>query len=393
MSDINELNEKIAELEKQRDALAEAEKTGGFKVGDKVVIEGVVSEIEASWNYPIKVKTGSVEYGYFRPDNLRHADTTPDEPVCWANFYRDDTTAYTHDSKDAAERHATSDDVEEMAVPLYRVPLYASKRIAELEAEVERLRSADRVKHIQNLESKLSAQCRVKKGLHRAICDRNERIAELEVRIEKIKAEAKRWKVDAIMDSNARRFHADKRHEAEEENQDLRDMIAGKNARIALLQDWLAKASAFKSKPTNAYAMGIDLATPNTCDSPDKCCNTKPAEPATTVDGDCDSVTVAPKGVKAEIVGVLDRINVRRTEDPCAVDYALVLAVDAIRSALGYIVELPEPKGQIDFIRPDDVLCARIKTPVIIDGKVQGKCEAMLHLAAALVQAAKGGGA
>jgi hypothetical protein len=260
------------------------DKTGDFKVGDKVVIEGVVSGIEASWNHPLKVTMKGINYGHFRPDQLRHAAPAPD----------------------------------------------ASKRIEELEKQV-----ADKQAHIQHLETKLSRRARVNTSLRLAIQDRNERIKELE-------------------------------------------------SDVDLLQDLLT----FRSKPT----------CDTTCDSPNKCCNTKPAEPATTGDGvatdhivEPNKMVVAPKGVKAEIVGVLDRINVRRTEDPCAVDYALVLAVDAIRSALGYIVDLPEPKGQIDFIRPDDVLCARIKTPVIIDGKVQSKCEAMLHLAADLIKAANGG--
>lgn len=313
MSDINELNEKIAELKKQRDALAE--KTGGFKVGDKVVIEGVISVIEVNWNNPLKVKMGGGEYGYFRPDHLRHADAAPDaEPVCWANFYGfggGGVRGCTHGSKESAERTGLY-SATEIAVPLYRTPPDASKRIAELEKQ-----AADKQAHILHLEGKLSAQRKVKAGLHQAICDRNERIAELEADVESWK---EKWRLEYA------------------ENQDLRDMLRGKNARIDLLQDWLAKASAFKSKPT----------CDTTCDSPDKCCNTKPAEPAPTVDDGCDSVDVAPKSVKDAINHILDGIRFGGwVDDPSAIAYISKGMVDGIRDALSEIVELPEPNKYV----------------------------------------------
>src|SRR5690606_17238745 len=111
-----------------------------FKVGDKVVLEGVVSEIEASWSYPLKVTMKGGLYDYLRPDHLQHADAAPDaEPVCWANIYSDDSIAIHHSEMSAREfgpRHLAT----EIAVPLYRVPPDASKRIEELEDEVEYLR-------------------------------------------------------------------------------------------------------------------------------------------------------------------------------------------------------------------------------------------------------------
>lgn len=306
MSDINELNEKIAELEKQRDALAE--KTGGFEVGDKVVIEGVVSEIEDSYSHPLKVKMSGGKYGYFRPNNLRHAD----------------------------------------AVPFYRLPLYHHQPEAkELIAELQK-QTADKQAHILRLEEKLSAQRKVKAGLHQAICDRNARIKELE---ENVESEKETWRL----------VYA--------ENQDLRDMIAGKNARIALLQDWLAKASAFKSKPT----------CDTTCDTPDECCNTKPTVPATTVDGDCDSLTVAPKGVKDGIEQLLDTIHF----DGDTISFVSKSTVDGIREALDKLVELPEPSEWA-------VSITRLGVPPT-EGcglKFQGN---EMDIAAALVQAAKGG--
>lgn len=333
MSDINELNDKIAELEKQRDALAE--KTGGFKVGDKVVLEGVVSEIEASWSFPIKVTMKGGLYDYLRPDHLRHADAVPDaEPVCWANFYGDGVfsrgfigSRVTFGSREEAKMRAVYNPTE-TAVPLYRVPPDASKRIEELEKQV-----ADKQAHIQHLEAKLSAQRKVKAGMRQAIFDRNERIKELE-------------------------------------------------ADVDLLRDLLT----FRSKPT----------CDTTCDSPDKCCNTKPAEPATTGDDvatdhivEPNKMTVAPKGVKERIGHALNGIRFHSHNDnPGDLAYVSRGMVDYIRSAVSVIVELPEPNKHVTIQESNFG-----GFNVLMDSHFWFFVNShnALPLAAAMVQAARGG--
>jgi hypothetical protein len=342
------------------------DKTGGFKVGDKVVLEGVVSGIEASWSHPLKVTMKGGKHAYFRPDHLRHADAAP---------------------------NAT-----EIAVPLYRTPPDAQKRIEELEAEVESLRGkvasheaeitlwtkdcermrkikADKQVLILHLESKLAAQRRVKAGLNDVIRDRNERIKELEAELAGRKAACR------IVSS---------------ENQDWRDMVVGKNTRIRQLEGHLAsprevvRLKRRVAELEDTLQKITYLASCNTtCDSSDQCCNTKPAEPATTVDDvatdhivEPNKMVVAPKGVK-ERIGclVMEMRNSDSQKQRCE-------AAEEIWQSLKEIVELPEPNKHVTIQESNFG-----GFNVLMDSRFWFFVNShnALPLAAALIKAAKGG--
>lgn len=198
MSETKEqIEAQIAELQAKLEEL----KTGGFKVGDKVLIDGVVSAIEDSYSHPLKVKMSGGKYDYFRPYDLRHAEAYQ-EPVGYVNIYKDEMLGgYCFDSEALAKKHVCP-NATLTAIPVYRTPQPAP--------------------------------------------DASKRIAELEGRIDKIKAEAKRWKQQSEMwEKRAKKSHK-KWTQLYADNQDLRDMLRGKNERIKELERGFVEWSKFE---------------------------------------------------------------------------------------------------------------------------------------------------